>query len=768
MADAINVHDKRNQKLKAKNDEITNQFLLEFRTETRKTYREQLGFNTIEDIELRSAFNQVLTNYTYTSVRRICEKIQPLKMVYAFNKTNMTVTCFKAELDGTSTIYAFIYSRSGKKGAKPEHQYVTIGGAVGSQDGEYRQGMIPYSQFLSLLKFYEEDLEHVEAMTLHMMQKLKLKFQVDTCFAPDVNQSGFESGLNNSRYAIKLFMCAWLCDYHRIHTNVIENHINPAYQWIMHHKESYKTYEIIQEKWLKIDYAFRKFRISATSWVEIITDNIRIQRPIVCGQKIFPITQIETIRLDDINFNVWREIYIQTLVCNLVLNFISPSFPFINNWFFINNAHAGIFDNFAMHEKFRHSKIATVVADHLREADKLNYTFDTKNSNLSDSTNNRQPISSKFHRLSYMISKPTLYADAHIRLSNYAMCVITESVGVTLRDIPNMVYKKEWSVGYDNFLLNLDIFKLHIFEFIYGLFTMNKKLNIIHGDLHMNNVTLNRNIGCNQVHLKQVFIIGNKSYVFPFTGTNSVIIDFSRAMLGNYSQIEHEFSARFAEVYFKEQTRKLINFIHREFQDIYEENKVHIETMVLDKFPLLFKIITVIDTHILLTNMRELFETDETFTKKGFKLAPGIIILLKKIEQRCRDIFYAYLNLSIAGNLNSPDEIEWPNLTIIQEFFDEYTKNPSEILAMKDEIVDIWNENNELVNDIDNYDNWGPLLQVERQNRLLEKYNLEKDKDFHTWIEIQKYSDSEALDKMINIEVEKEGDVLQYADWMME
>lgn len=759
------IQDKRNLVLKPKDPKSLPKYLSELVSETRKSYREQLGFNSIENVEMRSALNQSISIYTYASARRIVEKITPLKMIYTFNKTNMTTTCFKAQIDNTSAIYAYIYSRSDKKGGKPKHQYVTIGGAVNSQDGEYRQGMIPFKQFLSVLEFYAGVLEHVEAMVLRMMEKKYLSFQVDTCYAPDINKSGFDSELNESRYAIKLFMCAWLCDAHRIKREVIENHINPAYQWIMSHKETHKTYQIVSQLLSTVGNAFRKFRISCISWIPVITTDIKIQVPIICGQKIFPITQIETIRLDDITFNVWREIYIQTQVCNLVLNFISPSFPFLNNWFFINNAHAGIYDNFAMHEKFRHSKIATVVAEHLREADRLNYTYKAVD-NKKDKY--RQPLSSKFHRLSYMISKPTLYADAHMRLSNYAMCVTTESVGYTLRDIPNMVHSRELAEGYHLLIFNLDIFKLHMFEFLYALFTMNKKLNIIHGDLHMNNVTLYRVTYMEEIKYKQVFVIGNKPYVFPYTGVNACIIDFSRAMLGNYGQIEHEFSPRFAEVYFKEQTRKLVNFIHREFQDIYEENKVHIEAMVLDQFPLLFKIVTIVDTHILVTHMRELFETDIAFTKQGLKLAPGIIPFLKKIEKRCRELFEAYLKLSIAGNLNSPDELEWPNLTLIQDFYGEHVKTPAEIIAIKDEIVDAWNENNELINDIDNYDNWGPLLQVDREVNLRKKYEMADDDAVAEWQEIQKYNDSEALDKMINTEIEREGDVLQYADWMME
>ena len=116
-------------------------------------------------------------------------------------------------------------------------------------------------------------------------------------------------------------------------------------------------------------------------------------RPLEMGQKFIPLTIAEVLpsRREDINFASWRELYLNMIASNLVLNFVCPSFPLINSWFYIQNTRASIFDNLAMHDRYKHSDIAREITNQVRAADMMNYIEGDKN---------RGPINNRFLRLS--------------------------------------------------------------------------------------------------------------------------------------------------------------------------------------------------------------------------------------------------------------------------------------------------------------------------------------------------------------------------------
>ncbi len=754
------------------NDKIYRKALLALRMDE---YRDMLGIKNIENVALRNSLLNFTPSSGFSHFSRLIRKIQPFKYVYIFNKTLITTTCFKMQIKGTSAIYGYLYTRI--VGKKYEPVFVSFGGAMSSQDGEYRSSMIQWKQFMSTFEKFPEIFEPIEQMTVEQLESRKLTFQLDTCYAPDFPKSGFEDFLNISRVAIKLYQMCWFCDYIRIEHQTIENHINPAYQWIMYQKEGARVYkkiiEVFNQQIKEQDptkfiipepvVIWNDRRSVLMAWNPTLSISVNKPSVLNCGQKLFPISQIETIRLDDITFNVWREIYILTMATNLVMNLISPCFPFINNWFFVQNAHEGIYDNFAMHEKFRHSDIATTISDHMREVDSLNYIEDE---------DGKAPLSSKFLRLSYMLNKSTLYADSNIKLSANAVCVTTEHVGRTMRDLPHTLAYGHDTYGFSLFVTELPVFKKHIFELIHALYQMNKKSHIVHGDLHTNNMTLYRafNVLSHdkiKLQYKVVYITGDTAYVFKQTGVFACVIDFSRAILGDYAKIEHEFSPRFAELYFREQTRRVLHFIYYNFPDIMEKDRVPVSLIAENNFPLLFKMISVIDTYYITKNIHELLSNPKDDYIQH-NLANGCLSFLEKISARCEQLFRLYIDLTIAGNLSSPDDIQWPNLQIIQEFFTEFKMSPEDIVKNKDIIVEVFNDNNDLIYDITDYDNWCPVLKVDKEAALRKEYGQPPDADLDYWYSVRETDDSSRLDKLVQDAMIAEGDVLDFADWMIE
>jgi hypothetical protein len=63
-------------------------------------------------------------------------------------------------------------------------------------------------------------------------------------------------------------------------------------------------------------------------------------------------------------------------------------------------------------------------------------------------------------------------------------------------------------------------FKKYIFQLCYNIYCFNEKLNIIHGDLHMNNITLNPSFYKKNVKIpenpKILYIINPESDIYTF------------------------------------------------------------------------------------------------------------------------------------------------------------------------------------------------------------------------------------------------------------
>lgn len=745
----------------------------EFSTAAREMYTREymnvLGGKAIVDPVLREFVTQ-LNLKQWSHKNRIVRNIQRLKYIYVLSKSDIISTCFKVSLDETSAIYGYLHGRciKGKKDNTFEPEFICTGPTYRSQDGEYRGRVIPYSQFLELFNTYSEVFQPIEEMILNRMESKRLTFQTDFYYPMNCSHptKKLEEFINNNRLPIKLYILCWFVDFYKIHHKTIENHVNPAYQYIIYQKEDIPILEQLIKK-MTGEVSYQLLQIKIMDYKQTITDPQLNIIELQCGQKIFPMTVIEAMRPDDINFSVWREIYVNNLVSNLVLNLISPSFPFINNWFYIQNAHAGLFDNVSMHDKFTHSEIATDVSMQLKEIDKYNYV----NSNKDEG-----PLDNRFFRLSRSIHKSIVFADSNIRLTDLAMCITSEYVGRTLRDIPMLIVNKEHWFGLDLVFTDYDIFSKHMFEFIYSFYCMNSKCGIIHGDLHMNNATIYRlyimKTSNGQALVKDphiMYIIEDLIYVFKHVGLFSMVIDLSRAIIGDHEKIEHEYSPRFAEMYFKEQNIRIMHMIYHYFPKLIEKYRDNIENLLLNNFPTMFKILTPVDTFVIMSNIAAMFSVDDAFTRGTIPIAKGAMKLLSQLATKAEALIVHNLQALIEGRINTPDDIEWPNLVILRDVFKDFIMTPNELKKSNINVVEVFNGNNDIISDIDDYTTWGPLLSLAGEEKLRKQLNYPyAGETYNQWRKFKKIDESIPLDELTKKYEDKEKDVLDFEPWMMQ
>ena len=141
-------------------------------------------------------------------------------------------------------------------------------------------------------------------------------------------------------------------------------------------------------------------------------------------------------------------------------------------------------------------------------------------------------------------------------MSNISLCYISESSGKTIYDYLNKSSNNIICQNIGNLYTNYDIFSKYLFEIIYSLYCLNLK-GIIHGDLHLNNITininnkieknsnviydLNNNINddilnymlnyteINDIKSKKNYI--ENCFIFEHYGAYPCIIDFSRSFM---------------------------------------------------------------------------------------------------------------------------------------------------------------------------------------------------------------------------------------------
>jgi hypothetical protein len=730
---------------------------LQFQSEWINCYTEQyMKLLNLDLIDNKSISNR-LKNIDYKYFSQIMRIIRAAgaKTVNKYDPLSTIITCFKVSQNDTSCIYAYLYSNYNKK--KIEHAYLCTGYTYNSQDGEYRYGFVTYFKYTQLLKEYSELFDILDTLVSERLGKGELSLQANFYYpnSAKFSQRKFEDSINVSRIAIYLYLISWIRYYNRLALG-LENHINAHYVSIIHNDDDYQLYlDLLQNK--QFYNILNNLSITTDLSSNLKREELDTRLNLTIGQKIIPLTIMEVIRPYDIRFSIWREIYINALAANLVLNLICPSFPFTGDKLYIQNTNMSMYDNFAIYEKYEQSKIGNSINKQLDAVDKLTYE-----------NNNRKGahINSKFAKLSKHLVDGLIYVDNDIRLSDISLAILSEHTGYTVRDsiIRNSHYG-ECDYTTQHIFTDRELFYKHIFEYIYALYCANTKISVIHGDLHSNNATLYL---LHKIYFKDgktivknpkvVYLIGSTTYIFSYAGLVSTIIDFSRAIMGDYKRIEQEFSAGFAEMFFAEQRERLMDMLYHYFPTFMNKYYYNIQHLLVDSFPLMFKAISCIDVYVFMHNVHKAVSdsaTPDKYHKDGVSLCVNIAV-------RAETLLLDGIRAIIEGKVKAVDDIEWPNLQLITDFFSEFIMTEEDTLSTEITIEDVYNSNNDIVYDIEDYENWGPLYSLENKKKIASKYGITID-SFTDW-----YTRDESIPESI-IESQKSqvGDYIQFEPWMV-
>lgn len=591
-------------------------------------------------------------------------------------KTQYICSVFKAERGKQSVNYAYLYSYI--EGNKVIHDYVCFSPTFMSCDGEYRYRFKKFSNLKTLVEKIPF-LDQLETM-VHKDISSSLNLYAEHFIDLKNKRSAtlIRKSIMDSRIAIQLYIASWVTELIFHQTGMFINHVMKNYHTIMF--DDILTKQLTNK--LSIDHKQQFAHIDdMLGRVQFIDDPISFDHPskrhqFMLGQKTIPLTVQEVANYEDIKYRVWRELYIIQLANDLVLNSIATGTPFFMNWFFIQNSRSELFDSPSMQAKINNGVIAQNVIYDLEKA--RNNAYKKKG----------EFINYSFEQFSDKIEYSMDFAEDTLVMSDISIVYIIEHVGRTLSDTPALVEKNMG--GYVDMFAgdiygNIDVFSKYAFEVLYNLYCFNSKLGVIHGDLHLNNITLFGKMSI-KTNMHNIYVTDDHSYIFPQKGANIALIDFSRGLLSRDRLLE-DFDEIQANLYLEQQRKQMLRLYEHNFPEFYTKYSNKLKAILYEQFDDAFKIFTAFDTYYVFLRWKSMLED---LTK--IKVNSDIIKLIESIIAQS----WGFLTKTMIDLLNKKTTItKYPNLAIIEKLFDRF-----EITNVKDHsninVVDIYNSTKDL------------------------------------------------------------------------
>lgn len=659
------------------------------------------------------------------------------------------------------TIFAFGYyeelnSKTNIRDSFLEHdnntllRYFSIGGSYISKDGEYRSNIISGNnirEIYNIISLKNMEMEIIE----YLKDKLTTRKMIiikDYFFPTDEKKLLIENGMEYGSYRIEftIFSLSWLVLMINVDLNIVENNLNAKYQEIMlkYKDEDLVFYQSLKKKYSSDDMTKMRFLINHIGIKDLASKRVDITK---IGQKIIPLSIAEAQNPFNIRYKPWREYLISLHLSDLVINYISPGFFIINQWYYIKNSRKGLFDNDIQYEKMERSELAEQITNLLNRADIYTHENINKPQNTSKNINKTIDswISNKFKKLSKKIQDPIDYAKEEIIMSNVALGFFSEYVGRTFMDFITLCKTSAYYnklVG-DPFTLNgYPIFAKYMFDICYNLLCMNNISGIIHGDLHLNNATIKAYLYEDVRNIKDIknpkvlYILGKKEndqYLFSTVAYNSCIIDFSRSIIlpGKINQL-HDQSLPKSYIFINkldefqdDQVERLLQ-LYISYTSDSSNNKDDLRIIFRNKFESVFKLLSVTDLIGFTNKLLALFSIDDKDIIKPHK---SCIELIKKINS-CSETFITLEMNKLISNPNYEsiiNDMDWPIYTIIQKcFYNFIIDNDTDV----GNITDIFNINNELKYSLTKYDKFHPRIKDETNpNLAIDRLAYEKQKE---------------------------------------
>lgn len=516
--------------------------------------------NIISQINKIDKILPVCTLYRLYNLYRLYKEGFLVKM----KKNAYDCIVFTVKKSGVSKYinYAYLYFHS----ATYEVVCMCIGSNIISSDGEYRPDVI-HANIIDYLELHFSDM--FEEILEFIKHKSKIKF-VQQFYTLGVEKD-IRNGIDVGKYTVILFLLAWL-----------KNGILRLLQ--LENKNTYKEYqltmydnsdEIFMNYLLdiyKLDTLKLFYKLISLSITIPPGDPKNIPNMPKFGQKIIPIES--DLESRSIQYEPWKELYINELCNTLLINYICPGLSFTYSWIFIHSIDIHLFNNKDVIQK-------TLISDEIRKKTLHN-------------------IQSANHTGENYI----------VKQNPGAVVSFSEYVGRTVNDIKHLLLSEEYKKSVKCIFNHDYLFTKYMFDIVYTLLCLHQKLNVIHGDLHLNNTTVNHlkkeylNIK-DGGKIKCLYVVDNMLYEFKDEGIYGTIIDFSRSFLltSNVSVQEKQIDT-------------ILKYYHALFPNFFKTHEAGLKEKLNNDFLSIYKLFASIDLYIHTDRLTKFIKLNNIKTSK--------------------------------------------------------------------------------------------------------------------------------------------------------
>lgn len=618
-------------------------------------------------------------NVWASTYKRVYNTIRIL-FILPIDRIDNVCTVFSIQRKGVSRSinYAYLYSTRNKQHIREElyyHSYACIGPYYTSSDGEYRPRFMKYESIKRQKRKYPELWNEIEQYLIE--QQESLNFTLNYYFkegTPRATKKQFQDDIDNSRISIDLFIMAWFAEGFLKHLGLQSGHIKSIYNKNMFSKD---TSPFLDKLISSFGFESLKKAYTDSNQVSKSHDIYNISRRV--GQKIVPITPQEKLHVYDVEYPIWLEHYISSQATRLVLNNVCPGVPILYEWFVIYKANKMLFNNDTVYNRMVMSDNAAELDRKINKASASSFSLDT-----TDIEKDRIRRISVLHP-----------GESKTKVYNSGVVFLSEYVGSVFNDLRILLKSDRYPK--ENIMSRFPLFKKFMFDIIYSLYCLNTKIDVIHGDLHLNNIAIHMfyrryNPGetpKNIKNLKTIYVIEDKYYITDFSPEIGTVIDFSRSFLSPRNMRRNNVIGN-PSIIKKNQILRIVAYYEEMFPAFMKANKTRFMHHIDLHFNDVFKIFSAVDSFILTDRMMR-------FIKKNndLKIHPRILPFVKKINDIARRYMVDILKDVVYGK--DIKEVPWPNLFIIEQCYSDYVMDKNyEKKYERHVLADVFNYDNSL------------------------------------------------------------------------
>lgn len=509
--------------------------------------------------------------------------------------------------------------------------YINIGPSLESVDGEYRNLFCNMWGFFKFQDHYPEIYKPILKYVKKLIMSRKYQFTRETFYSRIALKQEYDVDMDmhfeTHEIVLVMFIQVWYISVYSKFFNIRETLTNSRYISFM---DEYMEADLKFFQTLIAQHSTEDMTLIykyLTNVCEAGKDNVT---NLGFGQKLTPLNLLEIQNPFNARFIPWREYLVSNALSQLVINNICQGFPIAVNWVYIKGANRDLYNNEIQYKRVDRSDQAKMIVKYLVKSQSYGYAVGKRHRNIDETIGVvTEMLKDKFLVLNEKIGEAIDYGKNEIIMSDSSFMLISEYVGRTLFDSLKLCrnYEKYNDAIGRPFNGGHKYFKKYIFDICYSLYTMYKKLGIIHGDLHLNNLTMYQPFNLTD-KFKEVkkpyvaYVMGKKNeycFLLPSCGIQMMLIDFGRCFIDpkkvdklkiknipdRYPPVHEDEK----DLFNKEQIERLLNQFLSVFSN-FRDQESELRILFNKRFNLVYKLLSVFDLYNVTKKLDTLFEVN--------------------------------------------------------------------------------------------------------------------------------------------------------------